>query len=102
MKRILFKSTICLEMRGKNQFFTDYINFIKIDFFNQGILNGEQEKKIHEIKKITRTCFFVKIRLESRNKVTTFAALKNGKLINLYANYCTISTKRKSHTHQEE
>ena len=58
-------------------------------------MKGEEEKKIHEIKKITRTCFFVKIRLESRNKVTTFAALKNGKLINLYANYCTISTKRR-------
>jgi len=46
--------------------------------------------------------FFVEIRLEKKNKVATFAALKNGNLNNLYANYCTISTKRKSHTRQEE
>ena len=46
--------------------------------------------------------FFVENRLEKKNKVVTFAALKNGNLNNLYANYCTISTKRKSHTRQEE
>ena len=63
---------------------------------------GIKGKKIKEIKKITSWGIFVKIRLERRNKVITFAALKNGNLNNLYANYCTISTKRKSHTHQEE
>ena len=45
MKRILFKSPICLEMRGKNEFFTDYINFIKIDFFViRDIERGTSEK----------------------------------------------------------
>jgi hypothetical protein len=41
-------------------------------------------------------------RLKPEKKILHLHAHKNGELDILYANYCTISTKRKSQHYQEE